>query len=412
MEEDFVSNLPDISQPATTSLTTKTPIEETVNEKSLGSLTPEAVATDTIKVKRLSTDLSPTKTETCDVEPNKTLSTEETKAETPTIIENVIEEPINSPKIESKSDTTGTPLVPSTQTSTLQSEQVVESVVNTTAAPTDTKKENTQNVGRKTTAQAARECINYECAKRPKEFMIADSFILSHFKVPKKVIRAQYVCIGCYEEAIQKYEQLCGTLEDLQPLMLESLPKRADLVEILDSSDEEDNTDASKNTDENADLVPAAVLKLLEDNFEDVLSETLKRIDIDQQMSWNSTILKHNIKKNEEMSNEIAADFKSLQKMADLMYSRLYKNGNYVIEELPPIDLNTNKQMQLAGPTYPPDGPIEYPPIDSTSLYYAVRQKLLAAWIPCKASEQMEALYQGVSFKMMFPLTRFTYYRI
>lgn len=106
------------------------------------------------------------------------------------------------------------------------------------------------------------------------------------------------------------------------------------------------------------------------------------------------------MEQNETLSDEIDVEIKSLQKMADRMYDKLYRNSNFVIEELPPFDLNENKQLHMYGPHYPPHGELVYPKVDMNSLYYAVRAKLLTAWIPCKVTERVEATSDGVSFQI------------
>lgn len=78
------------------------------------------------------------------------------------------------------------------------------------------------------------------------------------------------------------------------------------------------------------------------------------------------------------------------------MYEKLYKNTNFVIEELPPFDLNENRQLHMYGPNYPPHGDLVYPPVDMNSLYYAVRAKLLTTWIPCKVTERLDTSVDGV----------------
>lgn len=241
------------------------------------------------------------------------------------------------------------------------------------------------------------ECINFECDKRPTSFIEAQPFILSHFKVPAKASRVQYVCDGCYDKAIIKYEELCGCLMAKQPLFLRNSSKRPDLVEILDSSDEEDASTISK-TNKSVPL-SESVRNMFLNEFDSALKAVADRVQIEQQLSWANSILQEKIDANKKASDEIANEMRDMQKVADNMYSRLYRTANYVIEELPPLDLNTNKPMQLAGPTYPPFGEIVYPPVDTLTMYYSVRQKLLAPWIPSKMSEPMDAVISGVTLK-------------
>lgn len=252
---------------------------------------------------------------------------------------------------------------------------------------------------------AARECINFECtSKRHIDFVRAPIFVLSYFNVPRKVTKSQFVCTPCFDQAAQSYRELAGATMDEQPLLLQNLPKRTDLVEILDSSDEDDTGIEDNEANE---CLSSEIRQLLEQDLDNIIQETLEKVNIEQQMNWTKSILDQKLQHNEDLLSDIDKDLKSLQKMADTMYSKLYRNSNFVIEELPPFDLNTNKQMQLAGPHYPPYGELERPAPDTVSLYYSVRQKLLAAWIPCKVMGTMDGTSQGVRLGFCFPFFLF-----
>lgn len=243
-----------------------------------------------------------------------------------------------------------------------------------------------------------RECINFDCkSKKSVTFCKAPIWALNHFNVPRKVNRGQFICQNCFDVSANDYERMCVALVNQQPLLLEQLPLRPEVVEILDS-EEEDNGDSSKKYVDDSKSLTLDTLTLLEDHFEDVLKETFLKLNIEQQMSWTNQILKNKMEKNEVIADEIDVEIKSLQKLADSMYEKLYKNSNFVIEELPPFDLNENKQLHMYGPTYPPSGEVVYPPVDMNSLYYAVRVKLLTTWIPCKVTELADASVDGVSF--------------
>ncbi|XP_037048662.1 histone-lysine N-methyltransferase eggless-like isoform X2 [Bradysia coprophila] len=252
-----------------------------------------------------------------------------------------------------------------------------------------------------------RECINFDCkSKKSVEFYKAPLLALSHFNVPRKVNRAQFICQNCFDVSVNDYERMGVALVNQQPLLLEEVPVRPEVVEILDSEEEDNGGGSSKYVD---DIKPLSLdtLTLLEDHFEDVLKEAFNRINIAQQMAWTDQILNHKIDKNETKTEELELQVKSMQKLADSMYDKLYKNTNFVIEELPPFDLNENKQLHMYGPNYPPQGELIYPPVDMNSLYYAVRAKLLTTWIPCKVTERVDASVDGKKmFKVRFLRTK------
>lgn len=248
-----------------------------------------------------------------------------------------------------------------------------------------------------------RECINFDCkSKKSVAFYKAPIWALNHFNVPRKVNRGQFICQNCFDASVNDYERMCAALVNQQPLLLEQLPIRPEVVEILDSEEEDNGGSGSggKYVDDTKSL-SLDTLTLLEDHFEDVLKETFNRVNIERQVAWTNQILQNKMEKNESIADELDVEIKSLQKLADSMYDRLYKNSNFVIEELPPFDLNVNKQLHMYGPTYPPSGELVYPPIDMNSLYYAVRARLLTTWIPCKVTERVEASVDGVSFVLL-----------
>lgn len=243
-----------------------------------------------------------------------------------------------------------------------------------------------------------RECINFDCkSKKTVTFCKAPLWALNHFNVPRKVNRGQFICQNCFDVSVNDYERMSAVLTNHQPLLLEKLPIRPDVVEILDSEEEDNGGSGSSKYIDDTKSLSLDTLTLLEDHFEDVLRETFKKINFEQQVAWTDQILRHKMERNESLATDIDLEIKSLQKQADSMYERLYKNSNFVIEELPPFDLNENKQLHMYGPTYPPFGDVDYPAIDTNSLYYAARTSLLSTWIPCKVTERVDASVDGVS---------------
>lgn len=136
-----------------------------------------------------------------------------------------------------------------------------------------------------------KDCINYECTRKCKTFFICPIFILNFYTIPKKTKKLQYVCEECYEQAVGSFEELCGSLEDHQPLLWQKLPNRVEHVDICDSDEEELESDKRYMT--------AEELKLLSEKFEDSLAETLARVNITQQMKWTEQIIRKKINAND-----------------------------------------------------------------------------------------------------------------
>lgn len=51
-----------------------------------------------------------------------------------------------------------------------------------------------------------KECINFECKQNHKQFYKAPQFALSFFKVNKKKFKQQFICLECYDRAVDMYE--------------------------------------------------------------------------------------------------------------------------------------------------------------------------------------------------------------
>lgn len=233
-------------------------------------------------------------------------------------------------------------------------------------------------------SKQARECINFECPKLDAKYFEAPQFIQSHYHANKKY-KVLYVCENCFDMAIQRYEDLSGALLKQQPLLLVDIPRPPDLVEILDSSDEESNSKSSARHTKGD--FEHETLQLIADDLSSILSETLTKINIDQQLKWNCQILDHRFNVQQEEAKDLQNELRNLQRIADRMHNALYKSTNLFIEELPSWDSTTGREVQLANATYPPHGQYHPPKIDQYSLFYAVRQKMLSPWVPCKVIE-------------------------
>lgn len=53
------------------------------------------------------------------------------------------------------------------------------------------------------------EYINFECERKDTNFIVAPGFVLSLFKVTRKINKVQYVCEECYDKCTVKYQDLC-----------------------------------------------------------------------------------------------------------------------------------------------------------------------------------------------------------
>lgn len=232
-----------------------------------------------------------------------------------------------------------------------------------------------------------RECLNNGCAKQSNIFVEAPEFVVNYFHLSKRP-KELYVCEQCYDTVVESYGELCAALEDKQPLFLKT-PKYNDLVEIIDSSDEEDNNPKS-NEDTEKGSFDDDTLALIENELEAVIRETLQKVDIDQQMNWNRQILKEKIDKNAKNCVDLMKEMKILHSRIDKLHTKTYNFRQNFLEEVQSLDLTTQKPTQICNETYPPTGELQYADIEYNTLYYTFRSKLISRWLPCKVVDKTE----------------------
>lgn len=254
-----------------------------------------------------------------------------------------------------------------------------------------------------------RKCINYACsAIEPSvSFHAAETYALNYFQVQSKPDAVLYVCADCREEALDQYALFCNALETGQPLILQTMPKPPALVEIVDSDDDEHGGNKTKRSTaitsqskasptaaadapSHAAAFSASTLHLIETELEAAIASQLQRIDFNTQCNWTVQAIDQRLENIEQVSEELFQEVKELQVFADRMNRNLYQHPHKNIEALPPLDLNTNEVPRLYGPDYPPSGPLEYAPVSTMGLYYAVRHKLLDAWESCNVTNILQ----------------------
>lgn len=230
-----------------------------------------------------------------------------------------------------------------------------------------------------------KECLNIECKKKSDIFFDAPEFIINHFHLNKRQ-KMMFVCEYCYDLVTESYQELCAALEDKQPLFLKKI-KYTDLVEIIDSSDEEDESNCDNDNSESYDT---NTLTLIENELESIIKETLNNVDINQQMDWNRQILTAKVNDNEKNCAEMMDEMKTLQKRIDKLYTETYSFRHIFVEEVQSLDLQTLKPTQICNEIYPPAGDIKHSDIEYNTLYYTFRNKLISRWMPCKVTNRTE----------------------
>ncbi|XP_054737558.1 histone-lysine N-methyltransferase eggless isoform X1 [Anastrepha obliqua] len=236
------------------------------------------------------------------------------------------------------------------------------------------------------------ECINHDCPHNHKQFFLAPQFALSHFKVKKRRTQKQYVCTECYDSALDVYEDYCSILKTKQPLLLKNITVQGpEFVEITDSSEDEEEAHTTTQTPITKSSFSKVDLDLIKAELESSIKNVLENLEIQNQLTWSKTILTTRARRLEEESNLNDELLRSLQRKADQMYSSLYQCPKIRLRQFQPLDLNTGLPYTFPEVTpCPPTGEIMRPSIEINQIYYAVKNKAIASWVPCKVVEQVE----------------------
>ncbi|CAD7014873.1 histone-lysine N-methyltransferase eggless [Ceratitis capitata] len=236
------------------------------------------------------------------------------------------------------------------------------------------------------------ECVNHDCPHNHKQFFLAPPFTLSHFKVKKRRTQKQFICSECFDCALDAYEEYCGLLKAKQPLLLKNITVQGpEFVEITDSSDDDEETSKTQQIQTGKGSFSKVSLDLVEAELENSIKNVLEKLDIQSQLTWSKTILETRARRLEVESDLNDKLLRTLQKKADQMYSSLYQCPKIRLRQFQPLDLNTNLPYNFPEVTpCPPVGEIMRPPIEINQVYYAVKNKAIASWVPCRVVEQMD----------------------
>ncbi|KAH8253248.1 hypothetical protein KR032_004503, partial [Drosophila birchii] len=251
-----------------------------------------------------------------------------------------------------------------------------------------------------------KDCINYNCEKQHKQYVLANMALLSFYNATQKGNRQYFVCMECYDTAMDVYEEFAGQLMAKQPLLLKEFRQdHADFV-ALDSSDEEEEEKRPGiciQNDFNLRLSPLSQLylttektefskndlNLIENELEDAIKTVLNKVEFQNQLAWSKTILKAKADRLESQFALVDAELESAQSMADKMHSALYSSCAVVHKHMPALDIQHSMSEYVQH--VPPAGDIVRPPIELNETYYAVKNKAIASWVSIKVIEFTES---------------------
>lgn len=221
------------------------------------------------------------------------------------------------------------------------------------------------------------DCINPKCGRASNDFMRALKFVINHFRQNgEKLNKKQYVCSLCYDLAVEKYREYSEALIVQKPLLHMEMPKKEEVVELL--SDGEESNDENNSDDE---PLSKETINLLNDELEATIADILEKVNISKQMSWTMQIISARTENNQKMIEENHADLLELEQKANAMYRKLYSVNEVQYYNLPTLEINSTNDGHVYREKYqlPISGPVVRPPINLSSIYFAVKQRLLSS---------------------------------
>lgn len=285
-----------------------------------------------------------------------------------------------------------------------------------------------------------KECINPECPRnKDDEYLESPSFVLSMYYIVRKPTKIQWVCSTCYEEALETYEKLCSKFLSNDKWIQVQIPKKQDLVEIIDS-DEEDETSERKSRNDNEMIVFDAEV---EQEVENILTNLTSKIDIKMQLEEEYKLIESKINLNEKSLEEMNEDIKKLERKSYQMYDELYSFNRPKIQRRPSLSIDielvpqpdssnstanntinrsvTNPILEKSKPEVSitpvvrsasssslqgsllPKAIMTPSAVENDKICYAIRQRgvQMPHWMPCQIIEDMSN-QEGKKFKVKF----------
>lgn len=129
------------------------------------------------------------------------------------------------------------------------------------------------------------------------------------------------------------------------PIFEVQLPKKHDMVEVIDS-DEEDESYQLPPVPESQKIVFNQAMELL---VEETLMDISKRTDIDKQLKWEREDLENRCEVQELQQIEFEKQLKILEKQSSTMYNELYSINKQRIEHREPLNIEDNSS---SGPIF------------------------------------------------------------
>lgn len=277
-----------------------------------------------------------------------------------------------------------------------------------------------------------KECINPECPRnKDDEYLESPSFVLSMYYIAKKPTKIQWVCSTCYNEALETYEQLCSKFLSNEPWIKVKIPKKQDLVEIIDSDEEDEISEAQRKSRAENEMI--IFDEDVEKEVEEILKTMTSNIDIKMQIEEEYKLIESKVNKNEKSLEEMNEEIKMLERKSYQMYDELYSFNRPKIQRRPSLSLDielpdpsnslikTSNSLILDKPeisitpvvrqssntqnqsSFLPKAIMTPSVLEDNKICYAIRQRgvQMPHWMPCQIIEEISN-QDGKKFKVKF----------
>lgn len=141
-------------------------------------------------------------------------------------------------------------------------------------------------------------CINFSCSSGV-NILDAPMFCLTYYCVKMKPNKMQMVCEECFETAFSYFETQVTALREGKFLADLERPVREECVEIIDSDEEEEDTDGAAGTvkTEEDDEISEEAAGFILDNLPDIIVEMAEKYDLDGQVDYACDVIERRTKK-------------------------------------------------------------------------------------------------------------------
>lgn len=300
-----------------------------------------------------------------------------------------------------------------------QQSQAIDEIKKTDDVPEEIKADEHSHLNGDSPRLNLKECINPECPKHKEdEYLESPSFVLSMYYITRKPNKIQWVCKTCYEEAIETYEKLCSKFLSNEPWMDVKIPKKQDLVEIIDSDEEDEINETAEQRESNMIIFNEQV----EMEVEEILTSLSAKIDIKMQLEQEYELIESKIDKNDKLLGEMNQELIQLERKSYKMYDELYAFNRPKIQRRPSLSIDVEiipePITRVVAEKSQPDVSITpvvrqspglqqknlpFPAQDQEKICYAIRQRgvQMPHWMPCRILEEISHP-EGKKFKVQF----------